>query len=130
MESANTQVMSIRLSSEELQKLDADATEAGIGRADYVRRTLLSARATPPADAGNRHIEALLRHLIYITNRIHMAVYSIAETAGTLSTERLETIYENSATEGLQYMADLPKIIAKVQDQVAAQSDTAPPAAE
>ena len=130
MDSANTQVMSIRLSSEELQKIDAEAAEAGMSRADYIRRTLLSTRATPPADAGNSHIEALLRHLIYITNRIHIAVYSIAETAGTLSTERLETIYENSVTEGLQYMADLPHFIAKVQAQIAAHTNTAPSAAE
>jgi len=130
VDSANTQVMSIRLSSEELQKIDAEAAEAGMSRADYIRMTLLSARATPAADASNRYIEALLRHLIYITNRIHIAVYSIAETAGTLPTERLETIYENSVTEGLQYMADLPKIIARVQAQVAAPTNTAPPAAE
>ena len=130
MESANTQVMSIRLSAEELQKIEAEAVEAGMSRADYIRRTLLSVPATAPADAGNRQIEALLRHLIYITNRIHIAIYSIAETAGTVSTDRLETIYENSVTEGLQYMADLPKIIAKVQALVAAQTDTAPLAAE
>ena len=130
MDSANTQVMSIRLSSEELQKIEAEAVEAGMSRADYIRRILLSARAIAPADAGNSHIEALLRHLIYITNRIHIAVYSITETAGTVSTDRLETTYENSQTEGLQYMADLPKIMAKVQALVAAQTDTAPPAAE
>jgi hypothetical protein len=88
VDGANTQLMSIRLSSEELQKLETEAAEAGMSRADYIRRTLLSARATPLAEAGNSDIEALLRHLIYITNRIHIAIYSIAETAGTVSLHR------------------------------------------
>ncbi len=83
-----------------------------------------------PTETPNHHFEALLRHLIYITNRTHIAVYSIAENAGTLTTDRLQIIYDDAVTAGLRYMAELPEIIAKAQAQIAAQTNTAPPAAE
>jgi hypothetical protein len=130
MDTTNTQVMSLRLSSEEVQKIDAAAAAAGMSRADYTRSRLLSPNPAPAPEAGSKHFEDLLLHLIYIANRIHVAVYYIAETAGTLPTERLEELYDEVAEEGIRYLNDLPQHMAKVQAQMTAQANTAPSAAE
>ncbi len=76
------------------------------------------------------HIEGLLRHLVYITSRTHVAVYAIPEIAGTISTKQLREIYEGARIAGLEYMADLPERMAKAETHIAGQSRTdAPPEA-
>ena len=130
MDTTNTQVMSLRLSSEELQKIDAAAAEAGMSRADYTRSRLLPSTPAPAPEVGSKHFEDLLRQVLYVVARLHAAVYSIAETAGTVSTDRLHEIYDECAQEGMRYLEELPKAIAKVQAQITAQTTAAPPAAE
>jgi len=119
-------MFNFKVSIEEAETIDAAAKALGMTRSDYLRSRVLSApSATPTAN-----LEALLLYLIYITNRTHIAVYSIAENAGTPTTDRLRTIYEDAVTAGLRYMIELPERMAKTQAQIAAQTNTAPPAAE
>ncbi len=125
MEDKEKRIVSFQVSADELEAIEGAAAKKGISRSEYVRSKVLAAAGEPQ---GN--FEALLRYLIYITNRTHMAVYAIAENAGTLTTDRLQTIYDDAVTEGLRCMAELPERMAKVQAQIAAQTNTAPPAAE
>ena len=83
------------------------------------------------AEASLQRLEGLLRHLVYITSRTHVAVYSIAETAGTISTRQLREMYEAARTAGLEYMATLAERMAKAEAQIASQnrSDAPPEAA-
>jgi hypothetical protein len=76
------------------------------------------------------NLESLIRHLIYITTRTHIAVYSIVETAGTLSRERLQRIYDDACTEALEYIAKLGNAVAEAQPRIAEPTETAPPAAD
>ena len=122
----NQIMLSFRLPADAVATIEARAAKAGLSRSEYLRARVLS----DPAETPNNHFEALLRYLIYITNRTHIAVYSIAENAGTLTTDRLQTIYDDAVTAGLRYMTELPERMAKTQAQIAAQTNTAPPAAE
>ena len=119
-------MFNFKVSIEEAETIDAAAKGLGMTRSDYLRSRVLSV----PDSISTGNLEALLRYLIYITNRTHIAVYSIAENAGTLTTDRLRTIYDDAVTAGLRYMAELPERMATTQAQVAAQTTTAPPSAE
>ena len=126
--------VSFRISAEEDEIIKAAAREQGISVSEYVRARVLSDGATSDksvAETRVSHIERLLRHLVYITSRTHVAVYVIPEIAGTISTRQLREIYEGARTAGLEYMADLPERIAKTEAQVASQtrSDNPPEAA-
>jgi len=125
MDDKEQKVITFKLSVEETEALDARATHAGMSRSDYLRMVLFA-----PAEAPSADLEPILRHLIYIANRTHTAVYSIAETAGTLSSDQLQEIHDACRLEGLRYVSDLPQCMAKVQAQITAQTNTAPPAAE
>ena len=78
---------------------------------------------TPDVTTGK--LEALLRHLIYMESRTHIALYSIHEMAGTLSTPALQGIYEHAVSESLKYMVALSDRIAKAQAQIAAEASSA-----
>ncbi len=122
--------VSFRISAEEDEIIKAAAREQGISVSEYVRARVLSHRATSEegvADTRVSHIERLLRHLIYITSRSHVAVYAIPETAGTISTKQLREIYEGARIAGLEYMADLPERMAKAETHTASQSRAATP---
>jgi predicted DNA binding CopG/RHH family protein len=125
MEEKEQRVITFKLSAEEADILDGRASQAGMSRSDYLRTVIFA-----PTRSPNDNLEELLRHLIYIADRTHIAVYYIAEIAGTLPTERLQAIYDEAAQEGVRYLNELPQRIATVQAQLAAQSNTAPPAAE
>ena len=126
MEDKDKRIVSFQVSADELEAIEGAAAKQGISRSEYVRSKVLA----PAGQGPQGNFEALLRYLIYITNRTHMAVYAIAENAGTLTTDRLQTIYDDAVTEGLRCMAELPERMAKTQAQIAAQTNTAPPAAE
>jgi hypothetical protein len=120
------QTIGFRVSAKERQALDEEATKAGVSLTEYVRSKAFSAAsAAPTAD-----LEALIRYLIYMINRLHVAVFSIPEVAGTLSTEQLQTIYESAVTEAVQWMPELPKHMAKLQAQITAHTSGATAAAE
>jgi hypothetical protein len=123
----DSQIMvSFRLPADAIATIEARALKAGMSRSEYLRARAISA---PDASAGV-NLESLLRHLIYIATRTHIAVYSIAETAGTLSREQLQRIYDDARTEGLEYMAELSGAMAEVQPGIAPKAETAPPAGE
>ena len=126
MEEREQRMFNFKVSIEEAETIDAAAKGLGMTRSDYLRSRVLSV----PDSISTGNVKALLRYLIYITNRTHIAVYSIAETAGTLTTDRLRGIYDDAVTAGLRYMAELPERMATTQAQVAAQTNTAPPLAE
>ncbi len=126
MEEREQRIFNFKVSIEEAETIDAAAKGLGMTRSDYLRSRVLLPLNTIPSS----NLEALLRYLIYITNRTHIAIYSIAENEGTLTTERLRAIYDDAVTAGLRYMTELPERMAKTQAQIAAQTNTAPPAAE
>ena len=125
--------VSFRISAEEDEIIKAAAREKGISVSEYVRARVLSDAAASNMGVPETrvsHIEGLLRHLVYITSRTHVAVYAIPETAGTISTKQLREIYEGARIAGLEYMVDLPERMAKAETHIAGQSRTdAPPEA-
>ena len=134
MEDKERRIVSFQVSGEELETIEIAAANQGVSRSEYLRTKVLSASsASTESDAEGlvRHLEGLLRHLIYITSRTHVAVYAIPETAGIISTKQLREIYEGARTAGLEYMAELPERMAKTDTHIASQSraDTPPEAA-
>ena len=125
MDAANTQVMSIRLSSEELQKIDDAAAAAGMSRPDYARSKLLA----PAIDLPSSRLEALIKHGIYMANQIYVALYSIAEAEGKarrfLSTEELREVYDQVRATTLDYAVEFPDSFEAVQKEIAAASAAA-----
>jgi hypothetical protein len=114
------QVMSFKLSEEEAEAIKATASTEGISVSEYLRnRAVPRSHETSPAN-----LETLLHYLMYMINRLHIAVFSIPEVAGTLSTEQLETIYDSAGTEAVEWMNELPKHMGKLQTRM----NTAAPA--
>jgi hypothetical protein len=122
----NQIMVSFRLPADAIAGIEARAAKAGMSRSEYLRCRAISAPDAPVV----ANLESLIRHLIYITTRTHIAVYSIAETAGTLSRERLQRIYDDARSEGLEYMAQLGNAVAEAQPRIEEPTETAPPAAE
>jgi len=129
MDTANTQVMSIRLSSEELQKIDAGAAAAGMSRPEYARSKLLAPAIELPASnlqARLEKLEALVKHGIYITNQVYVALYAIAEAEGKtghfLTAKQLDEVYDRVRADALVYAVEFPNSFAAVQAEIAAMS--------
>jgi hypothetical protein len=126
VEEKDQRMFNFKVSVEEAETINAAAKAGNMTRSDYLRSRVLAAPALPPTP----EIERLLRHLVYIASRTHVAVYAIPEIAGTISTRQLREIYEGALTAGLEYMADLPERMAKAETHIASQSRTdAPPGA-
>jgi hypothetical protein len=120
------QVVTFRVTPKELEELDTEAKQAGLARSDYIRSRVFSPLPVPLD--GN--VELLLRHVIYIAVRTHSAIYSIPEQQGSLSTERLQQIYDRALTDGVKYMNELPQRIAKANGQIAGHTNGSSPGAE
>jgi hypothetical protein len=120
------QVISCKVSDEEAETIKASAAALSISVSEYVRKRVLS-RAS---EASTSNLETLSRFIIYMINRLHIAVFSIPEVAGTLSTEQLQTIYDSAVPEAVEWMPELPKHMAKLQAQITAHTNAAPPVAE
>jgi uncharacterized protein (DUF1778 family) len=120
------QTIGFRVSPKERELLSEQAKTAGLTLTEYVRSRVFLTSAEP----NEEEIKKLLRQLIYITNRTHVAVYSIAEDAGLTSTEDLQKIYARSQRAGIEYLAKLPERIAEVDTELKQISCTAAPAAE
>ncbi len=134
MEDKERRIVSFQVSADEVEAIESAAANLGVSRSEYLRGRVLSpagAEADNNTEALLRHLEGLLRHLVYVTSRTHVAVYAIPESAGTISTERLREIYEGARIAGLEYMADLPERMVKAETHIASQSrtDTPPEAA-
>ena len=134
MEDKERRIVSFQVSGEELETIEIAAANQGVSRSEYLRTKVLSASSASTesnAEALLQHLEGILRHLIYITSRTHVAVYAIPETAGTISTKQLREIYEGARIAGLEYMADLPERMVKAETHIASQrrTDTPPEAA-
>ena len=123
MEEKEQRVFTFKVSVQEAEAIDASAKAENMTRSDYLRSRLLATAALTQTDETVR----LLRHLVYVASRTHVAVYAIPESAGTLSTKRLREIYDDARTAGLEYMADLPERMAKAETQLASQSQTDTP---
>jgi hypothetical protein len=126
VEDKERRMISFQVSADELEAIEGEAARQGISRSEYLRTKVMA----QPGEGPQGITEALLRHLIYITSRTHIAIYSIAEEQGSLSTERLQGIYDAALAEGLTYINELPQRIAKAEAQRAAQTNSAPPAAK
>ena len=133
MEDKERRIVSFQVSGEELETIEIAAANQGVSRSEYLRTKVLSSSSASTesnAEGSLQHLEGLLRHLVYITSRTHVAVYAIPETAGIISTKQLREIYEGARTAGLEYMANLPERMAKAEAQIASQNRTdAPPEA-
>jgi alpha-L-fucosidase len=130
MEDKERRIVSFQVSADEVEAIESAAANLGVSRSEYLRSRVLSPAG---ADADNnteallRHLERLLRHLVYITSRTHVAVCAIPETAGTISTKQLREMYDGARTASLEYMADLPERMAKAETDIASQSRTDTP---
>jgi hypothetical protein len=122
MDATNTQVMSIRLSSEELQKIDAAAAAVGLSRPDYARSKLLA----PIIETPTTQLEALIKHAIYMANQIYVGLFSIAEAQGQarrfLSTQELRKVYNQVRAAALNYAVEFPEHFEAVQAEIAAKA--------
>ena len=115
MDATNTQVMSLRLSIEELQKIDAAAAEAGMSRPDYARTKLLE-----PATTASSALEESIRHLIYMVENLHLSTYLIAEKSAFLEPEQLHAILKSATQEAGLYVHQLTRHFAKLRELVEA----------
>jgi hypothetical protein len=134
MEDKERRIVSFQVSADEVEAIESAAADLGVSRSEYLRTKVLSASSASTecnAEASLQRLEGLLRHLVYVTSRTHVAVYAIPESAGTISTERLREIYEGARIAGLEYMADLPERMVKAETHIASQrrTDTPPDAA-
>jgi len=115
MDATNTQVMSLRLSIEELQKIDAAAAEAGMSRPDYARAKLLE-----PATTASYALEESIRYLIYMVENLHLSTYLIAEKSVFLEPEQLQAILKSATQEAGLYVHQLTRHFAKLRELVKA----------
>ena len=134
MEDKERRIVSFQVSADDVEAIESAAANLGVSRSEYLRTKVFSASSASTesnAEALLQHLEGILRHLIYITSRTHVAVYAIPETAGTISTKQLREIYEGARITGLEYMADLPERMVKAETHIASQrrTDTPPEAA-
>jgi hypothetical protein len=115
------QVISCKVSEEEAEAIKTSAAALSISVSEYVRGRALSRTS----EASTNNLAPLIHHVIYMINRLHIAVFSIPEVAGTLSTEQLKEIYDSAVPEAVEWMPELPKHIAKLQAQIAAHTSGA-----
>jgi hypothetical protein len=120
MDTTNTQVMSIRLSAEELEKVDAAAAAAGMSRPEYARSKLLAPAIDPPTT----NLEALIKHAIYTINQVYVGVFAIAEAEGKarrfLSAREIDQVHDQVRAEALVYAVQFPNSFAAVQAEISA----------
>jgi hypothetical protein len=130
MEDKERRIVSFQVSGDEVEAIERAAASQGVSRSEYLRSRVLSATnegTDKNIEAALRHLQTLLRHIVYITSRTHVAVYAIPEAAGRLSTRRLREIYDDARSAGLEYMADLQERLAKAETHIASQSRTDTP---
>jgi uncharacterized small protein (DUF1192 family) len=114
-----TQTVGFRATAQEIAKIDAEAKAAGLSRADYARNKVIA----PPNSASTDKLEALLRYIIFGLNRIHIAIYLMAEqpakTGEPLTLQDLKNISLAALTETLEMMAEFDQRIGQTQAEIA-----------
>jgi hypothetical protein len=109
--------ITFKLSAEETERLDAKVNAAGLSRSDYLRKVLFA-----PAEPSNGNRDRMFRYVIYVLQRIHSAIYLIAEQTGkhgVLSTEQLQQVYLNSLNTTLEVMTEADENITKMEKDIA-----------
>jgi hypothetical protein len=123
VDTANTQVMSIRLSSEELQKIDAGAAAAGMSRPEYARSKLLETK-NGSLESRLQKLEDFMVYGLSLLNQVHEALYLITETQGKvqrfLSTEELAEIDDQARADSILFAVEIPGKFAARQAEIAA----------
>jgi hypothetical protein len=125
MSEENLLALSFKVSTDEAQIIQAAADEKGISRSEYLRNAIseyIHNRKRTPADAPTSNVERLLRHVIYMASRIHIAVYSMHEMAATLSKDQLKTIYEGTRSASAKYLAELSDELTLTEARIAEQA--------
>jgi hypothetical protein len=125
MDDKERQKLTVVVSPEEAETIKAAAAALGISVSEYGRNRMLPS----VADATSGDVGALLRHLIYMESRTHIALYSIHEMADTLPTAELKKIYDHAITESNKYMVALPDLMVRDRARIAAQAAGATAAA-
>jgi hypothetical protein len=114
------QVISSKVSADEAEIIKGRAAARGISVSEYMRERALS----EPTEASIEHLEALIKHCIYSTNRVHIGLYSIAEAKGKagrpLTNAELREVYDRARAEALQYAVKFPDNFAAMQAEIAA----------
>jgi hypothetical protein len=125
-----TITISFRATPTEAAAIDAEAAKSGFSRADHVRSKVLS-NAEDETNIGSFHprlekLENLIKHGIYITNQVYVALFSIAEAEGKagrfLSMEQLATVYDRVRAVALGYAVEFPERFNAVQAEITAMS--------
>ena len=129
MDEKKPRMLSFEVSPDEFEFIEAATAKAGISRSEYLR-----ARATSnPTATSNGNLEArleqlenLIKHGIYITNQVYVALYSIAEAEGKagnfLTAKQLDEVYDRVRADALIYAVGFPDSFAAVQAEIAAMS--------
>jgi hypothetical protein len=115
------QMIGFRVTAKEREQLDAEAAQSGVSLTDYIRRKVLATEEVPP----RANLERLLRHVIYMASRIHIAVYAMHEMAGTLSKDELKKIYEGTRPASAKYLAELSDELTSTEARIAEQVGSA-----
>jgi hypothetical protein len=114
------QVISSKVSAEEAEVIKGRAAVQGISVSEYIRQRALS----QPTEASNDRLEALVKHGIYITNQVYVALYLIAETEGKagqfLTAKQLDEVHDRVRAAALDYAVEFPNSFAAVQAEIAA----------
>ena len=102
-----TQKLTFGASAEEADTIKAAASQRGVSVSQYLHAKVFEEHApalNTPGDGVKfmSRLEALLRHLIYIANKIHIATYAIAEASHVLTEGQLQKVYDESAEEAVR----------------------------
>jgi hypothetical protein len=114
------------LPSESIPAIEEKAKAAGMSRSEYLRSLILTGMEKPSGGSTNggdlppsKDPIALLQQLVYLGQRIHIALYRIPKISGSLTLEQLQEISADAASMSFAYMADLDTALAKTQQQIA-----------
>jgi hypothetical protein len=122
--------ISFRATPSEAAAIDTEAAKSGLSRADHARSKVLS-NAKNETNIGSleprlEQLENLIKHGIYITNQVYVALYSIAEAEGKagnfLTAKQLDEVYDRVRADALVYAVEFPDSFAAVQAEIAALS--------
>jgi hypothetical protein len=119
------QKLTIAVTAEQAEAIKASATTEGITVPQYLHKRIFGEQVTAPATLNEsaellQSIEAMLRYTLFVTNRCHIAIFSLAQAAKTLSTEELDSIYADAVDEAVEHLGDLSKHMEKLEARMAA----------
>ena len=135
MENDNKNI-GFRANNEEVALIDQEAAKIGMNRADYLRFRTIPANGKKQEtsdttgtsinnlEARLEKLEDLVKHGIYITNQVYVALYAIAEAEGKagqfLTAKQLDEVYNQVRADALVYAVNFPESFAAVQAEITA----------